>query len=441
MLTEFNSFIKDNNLVPDGTRLLLAVSGGIDSMVMAHLFQRLPHKFGIAHCNFGLRGKDSDEDHDLVQSFCTSNDIPFHSINFNTLEYAANKGISIQMAARDLRYEWFEEIRTRNGYNLIATAHNLNDHIETILINLTRGCGIAGLSGIKIKSGNIIRPLLFATREKISGFSKAEAVKYREDKSNAETKYVRNKIRHLVIPVLKQINPSLELTLLEESGRFSDTIGIVNAHIDVIRKRVSVQSGDVIKFYQPDLLEYLQNKTIIYELFREYGLRGTSTGDLINIIEGRTGGGIITETHRIMRNRNEIVVSPLPDSDDQEIIFYNLNELQSHPLFNVKIMPVDSDFVIQKEPATGSFDASKVDFPLKLRRWKPGDRFYPLGMNNQKKLSDYFIDRKYSIPEKENTLILECDNNILWILGDKIDNRFKITTDTVTALVITLRSC
>lgn len=440
MLPELLSFIKDNNLIPSGTRLLLAVSGGMDSMVMAHIFHRLPYETGIAHCNFNLRGKDSDDDQELVRSFCKSNDIPFHSVSFNTLEYAGKNGISIQMAARDLRYEWFEEIRSHNGYNLVATAHNLNDHIETILINLTRGSGITGLSGIKIKSGNIIRPLLFATREKISEYCRKESVVYREDKSNAETKYVRNKIRHLVIPVLKQINPSLEQTLMEESERFSDSAGIVNEHIDIIRRRLCFQSGDYIIFNQPGLAEYLRNKTVIYELFRVYGLKGSSTGDLINIIEGRTGSGILTDSHRIIRNRNEIIVSPLSRPADAEIIFYDFNELQSYPEFSVSIFSVDNSFVIPKEPATGCFDASKINFPLKLRRWKPGDRFYPLGMNNPKKLSDYFIDKKYSIPEKENKRVLECDNNIIWILGDKIDNRFKITSDTITAFVITVKN-
>jgi tRNA(Ile)-lysidine synthase len=240
MFEEFISYIRKNNLFKSQDRLLLAVSGGIDSMVMSHLFIKLGTNIGIAHCNFCLRNKESDMDEDLVRDFASENKIPFYSIRFKTKEHARKKGISVQMAARELRFEWFEKVRIENNFDFVVVAHNLDDKIETMLINLTRGTGLTGLTGMKPLSNRIIRPLLFATRKKIEEYCSDNHITFREDKSNAETRYTRNKIRHLIIPVLKEINPSVKETLNETAERLSGIDEILSGYIDDIRLKISI---------------------------------------------------------------------------------------------------------------------------------------------------------------------------------------------------------
>ena len=236
MVSEFKKFISENNLIKPGDKILLAVSGGIDSMVMTHLFQSLDYKIGIAHCNFSLRGRESDKDQEMVSLYASEHNIPFYSTRFETKAFAKKNKLSVQMAARDLRYKWFEEIRTKHGYDSIAVAHNLNDNIETLLINLTRGTGLTGMTGMRPVSNRIIRPLLFATRQEIMSFQIRHKIAFREDKSNADTKYTRNKIRHLIIPVLKEINPSIETTLNETAERFTGINEIVSNYISGLRE-------------------------------------------------------------------------------------------------------------------------------------------------------------------------------------------------------------
>ena len=441
MLSQLHEFIAEKQLIKHGDRILLAVSGGIDSMVMAHLFMHLPYETGIAHCNFTLRGEESDGDEKLVQQFSEENNIPFHLVRFQTKEHAKKNGLSVQMAARELRYSWFENIRKENGYDSIAVAHNLNDNIETLIINLIRGTGPAGLSGMRPVSGRIIRPLLFATRESISGYCVRHGIRYREDRSNADTKYTRNKIRHLVIPVLKEINPSIETTLAEEAERFAGINEIMKEYISRLNNEVSVKNDDLTVFGIRRLKDYLHNKTILFELFRPFGIGSQQIDDLLKVINGRTGGLLFTGTHRIIRNREEIIVSAEKNISDNQVIINGIEELKDLPGFRSaeKIVP-DENFVISADPSAACLDLEKLVFPLTLRKWHAGDHFFPLGMNHSRKLSDYFIDKKYSIPVKENKRILESDSKIVWIVGDRIDNRFKITGETREALVIRLDS-
>lgn len=303
MHDEFLNYIEEYNLIRDDDQVLLAVSGGIDSMVMADLFINSGIRLGIAHCNFCLRGKEADKDEDLVKRLAALHNIPFFSVRFDTTGYAAEKGISIQMAARELRYAWFEETRKKNGYDSIAVAHNLNDNIETLLINLTRGTGIAGLTGMKNSANHIIRPLIFASRESINKYCLKHKVKFREDRSNAETKYTRNKIRHLVIPVLKEINPSIEETLNETAARLDATNDIVNYFTHKLRKSLLKKKEDNLVVNIRGLKQYLENSTIIYELFKPYGIKGSMVRDLDRIIKGETGGQLFTGTHRFLKKQ------------------------------------------------------------------------------------------------------------------------------------------
>ncbi len=437
MIAEFKEFIAENHLIKQEDRILLAVSGGIDSMVMAYLFLGQQYETGIAHCNFSLRGTESDKDEELVRNFAVAHNLPFFATRFATKAFASKNKLSIQMAARDLRYAWFEEIRSTNGYDQIAVAHNLNDNIETLLINLTRGTGLAGMSGMKPVSNRIIRPLLFASRNDIITFQKEKGIKFREDKSNADSKYTRNKIRHLVIPVLKEINPSIETTLNETAERFSGFNEIVLEYISGLSKKISEEKEQFILFNINKLKKILKNRAVIYELFKPFGITNALVTDLLKIIEGKTGGQVTTSTHRIIKNRKELIISEKTAAPETEYIVNNEKQFKGFPgISSVKEIMITEAYKIPSDPGTACIDIQKVTFPMIIRKWKAGDQFYPLGMNQRKKLSDYFIDKKYSLFDKENIFILESDGKIVWIIGDRIDNRFKITRSTKKGLLI-----
>jgi tRNA(Ile)-lysidine synthase len=440
MFEEFLKYIGKNNLFKKQDRLLLAVSGGIDSMVMSHLFIKLGSSIGIAHCNFCLRNKESDLDEDLVKEFASENKIPFYSIRFKTKDYARKKGISVQMAARELRFEWFEKIRIENNYDFIVVGHNLDDKIETMLINLTRGTGLTGLTGIKPLNNRIIRPLLFATRRNIEEYCSDNHITFREDKSNAETMYARNKIRHLVIPVLMEVNPSFKETLNETADRLSGIDEILSGYIDEIRLQVSVKKGSATLFNIEKLKAYLNNKALIFELFSPYGISGSATGDLLRLMTGRTGKQLFSKTHSLLRNRNELIVSPLAVGSREYYLINDVEDFLAVPgIKSAGIKNAGSDYIIPREKSIAGIDSDKLKFPLIIRRSEAGDFFYPLGMNHKKKLSDYFIDGKYSLVKKENTLILESEGKIVWIIGERLDDRFKVTESTTEVLTIELR--
>ena len=437
MLNEFKKFISENNLVKPGEKILLAVSGGIDSMVMTHLFLQLDNEIGIAHCNFTLRARESDKDEEIVRKYAADHNIPFYSSRFETKAFAKKNGLSVQMAARELRYTWFEEIRKENNFDSIAIAHNLNDNIETLLINLTRGTGITGLTGIRLSHNRIIRPVLFASRQAIVEYCKENNIIFREDKSNAETKYIRNKIRHLVIPVLKEINPSIETTLNETTERLSEINEIVSEYIKDAWNRVSDLKGNDTIFNISQLKNFLHNKTIIYELFRPYGISGFLLKDLYNIIEGRTGGQLFTPTHRIIKNRKELVVSPLKTEKEVNYKITDIAGFRKVPeIKTARFINIDKDYAIPTDSRIACLDVQKIAFPLIIRNWRAGEYFYPLGMKKKKKLSNYFVDKKYSIPEKEKALVIESAGEIAWIIGERIDERFRITENTKRILIL-----
>jgi tRNA(Ile)-lysidine synthase len=435
MLARVHSFITRHNMAGTGDRILLAVSGGIDSMVMSFLFLHMPFERGIAHCNFALRGVESDLDEELVRKFASENGVPFFSIKFDTRKYARDNGISTQMAARDLRYTWFEQIREANGYDAVAIAHNLNDNAETILVNMARGTGPAGLSGMKPKTGKIIRPMLFASREQISAYADEHRIEYREDRSNSDVKYTRNKIRHKLLPLLKEINPSIIDTLTETALRFSEMNEILNVYISGVKGEVMRRDEMNFLFDLAKLRTYSENRTILFGLFREFSLDNSMLGDLQNIINGRTGSYINTGTHRIFRDREELIVAGMPP-DPSPTTVATVDEFNAIDGITAEIRNVADGFTIPRDNKIAALDLDRIEFPVTVRRWQAGDYFYPLGMQDRKKLSDYFIDRKYSVPEKEKKMIVESAGEIVCIIGDRIDNRYKITSETKRALLI-----
>lgn len=435
---EFVDYAGVKSLFNSDTRILLAVSGGIDSMVMTHLFLRLGQEIAVAHCNFSLRGEESDRDEELVKEFCTINKLPFFRVRFQTMEYASKKSVSIQMAARELRYGWFEKIRNGHDYDLIATAHNLNDNVETLLINLTRGTGLTGLSAMKPVSGTIIRPLLFATRDRIAAYCCDNRIDYREDSSNSLTKYTRNKIRHLVMPVLREINPSADVTISRVAGKLAALDEILQNHISGLRKEISENSEGNIIFSIAGLKSLKGSSSMIYELFLPYGITEDNSVSLHRLLDSTPGKQIFTKTHRILRDRDKIIVTPSEDQDlTLRIELDSPDELGRAPgIASAEIIIAGPDSKIPRTPDVACIDLEKITFPLIIRRWQKGDYFYPLGMQNRKKLSDYFTDRKYSGIKKEKAAILESDGKIVWIIGERLDDRYKVSQNTVRILVI-----
>ncbi|MCU0460622.1 MAG: tRNA lysidine(34) synthetase TilS [Bacteroidales bacterium] len=433
----FLKYIEENGLIRESDRILAAVSGGIDSMVMADLLLKSGYLSGVAHCNFGLRGKESDGDEEMVRKYASKHSIPFFSIRFNTKEYARKKGISIEMAARELRYDWFDKIRTKYCYDRIAVAHNLNDNIETLLLNLIRGTGIAGLSGMKPSAGFIIRPLLFATRLSIHEYCIENEIIYREDSTNTDTRFTRNKIRHKVLPAMKEINPSIESTLNETAERLGGVNDIISVFIAEARGLLFRERDRNIIVNIRMLEPYRNNKAVMFELFRPFGMTGSLLKDFQKVISGRTGGQLFTGTHRLLKNRNEIVITQNPTEDDRTFTIASVAGLKRSPLIeSLKAVSIKKEFKINPDPEMAYLDRQKIVFPVIIRKWRSGDFFYPFGMNQKKKLSDYFIDKKLSRLQKEEIYIMESDGKIVWIIGERIDNRFRITKTTKKILLI-----
>ena len=431
MLNEFLANIKKNGLAGKDDRILLAVSGGIDSMVMTDLFIKSGFNTGIAHCNFCLRGKESDGDEKLVRKLAEKNNLPFYSIRFKTLKYASQKGISVQMAARELRYEWFEKIRSAEGYDYIAVAHNKNDNAETLLLNLARGTGIAGLTGIKSKSAYIIRPLMFARRDTIAEYCESNGIRFREDRSNAGTKYSRNKIRHKVLPVLEKINPSVIDTLDETASRMGETNDIVNYFTDNLRKYLIKKSKDQNVISLRQLAPYLGNSTLVYELFKPFSLTGQMVNDFRNVARGKTGAQVFSVTHRFLKDRDKIIITVTGSPEEVSYTSYSMEELKELPFVkSAGVYRAGKGFEIPREKGVACLDLDKIIFPVISRKWVPGDSFIPFGMKKRKKISDFLIDARLSRIEKEKILVMESAGRIMWIVGERIDDRFRISGDT-----------
>jgi tRNA(Ile)-lysidine synthase len=433
MLKQFKSYIEEHQLFSEDNNILLAVSGGIDSVVMTHLFKLAGYKFGIAHCNFMLRGTESDIDEDFCRQLGKKLDVPFLSISFNTRMVAKERGISTQMAARDLRYEWFDEVCIIQGYDYVAAAHHLNDSIETFLFNFSKGCGIRGLHGIPVKNGDRIRPLLFATREEIERWAVDYKIQYREDASNAEKKYARNRIRHDVIPALKSINPSFEISAAKTIHRLLETEQLFDFAIEHFKSLFIKQSGDSAKIDLDGLVKAPGSKTLLFEIIKEFGFNADQV-DLV--ISSNTSSGAIfySNTHQMLLNRGNLEIIPEPEEEKEEVYFIVKGDhrvtLENGILqFDYKEGRPDT---FSTDPNFAYMDTEKLKFPLRLRNWKHGDSFQPLGMKGEsKKIKDFFTDSKLSIFDKKKVLILEnTDGEVIWIIGHRADERFKITENT-----------
>lgn len=442
MLDFFLAFIRKNNLLQKNDRVLVAVSGGVDSVVLCELLHKAGFEIGIAHCNFTLRGTESDGDEAFVQQLAAHYQCPFYTIRFDTQALATQMQVSIQMAARQLRYDWLDDIRQADDYKFLATAHHQNDIAETMLYNLTKGTGIAGLHGILAKKQKLIRPLLFVNKQQIEEFALNNNLAYRHDSSNDQTKYARNKIRHLVMPVLKEINPSLEQTFYENAQRLADAETIYRQGIATYKKQLLKTDRHEARIAIAQLRELPALPTILYELLQDYGFGNDRIGDIIRALDADSGKVFRSATHQLVKDRKHLIISAL---ENNEASVYLINPTDTEivtPNFtlNIQHLSIDETFVLPNKPHIACLDTANLAYPLCLRRWTEGDYFYPLGMNNKKKkVSRYLIDQKLNRNEKDRTWLLSNNNDrTLWVVGHRLDERFKVTSKTKNVLLVTL---
>ena len=440
MLNKFIHYIDSQNLVGSNDKILLTVSGGMDSVSMAHLFYKAGYAFDIAHCNFKLRGKESDDDFAFVQKLAKKYRSKFYCKDFDTKEFAQQSKISIQMAARELRYQWFEELAIKHNYSCIAVAHNCDDYVETILINLIRGTGLKGLTGIKPRQRKIIRPLLFATRLEINEYIKKEKLTYREDSSNSDTKYHRNLIRKKILPLIGQINPSFTETLIGESEIFQSAYTIYQKEIEKMRKAISLPAENKIVFSIPKIQSLRLSAPVIYDLISPYGFNYTDSKNVLEILNAESGRKFFSDSHILLKDRKTLIIEEIRDTLANKIfsIDRNLHTLSTPVKLTLKKHKNNSEYQIPIESGIASVDYDKLVFPLYLRHWEKGDFFIPLGLKGKKKLSDFFIDRKVSLLDKKKIWLLFSENNIVWVVGYQLDDRYKVTSETKNILQLEL---
>lgn len=441
MLEKVREFIHKENLIPNNTKVIVGLSGGMDSMVLLDILILLGYSCTAAHCNFHLRGEESDRDENFVKKWCKSIDIPFTSINFDTKQYAVDRKISIEMAARELRYNWFETLRRHHQADFIAVAHHKDDSVETVLLNLIRGTGIKGLTGISPKNGYIVRPLLGISRSEIEKYISERDIPYVTDSTNNEDLYLRNALRLNVLPILEKLNPSVKDTIYRTSKNVTEAEKVYSDSIQkAIKKAFNDNKIDI------NVLKHTASpRSVLFELLTPYNFTPSTIEDIsesINSISGKIffserGSYSENKKYRLIKDRNFFLFEEVKEKceeDETYSIEEGIREINS-PI-NLKIKELRAPVEIKYNRHFLYVDAEKIKYPLKLRKWRTGDWFIPFGMRGRKKLSDYFTDRKFSLKDKDDAWILTSSEDIVWIVGERNDDRFRITEDTKKIIII-----
>jgi tRNA(Ile)-lysidine synthase len=434
MLNNFKAYINTKIHLSRNDTILLTVSGGADSVVMLDLFAQSGFKCGIAHCNFHLRGNDSDKDEALVKKLAEKYRFPYFKIDFDTKNYANRRGISVEMAARELRYEWFEKIRKENNYDYIATAHHADDVVETFFLNLLRGTGIRGLSGIKAVSGKIIRPLLFTGRDEIIDYIKSHHLSHREDATNNDTKFKRNKLRKDIIPQFGDINQAYKANILKTIAFLEDTNSVLQAKIKEISNHIVQKQNHKTLFDIEKILDLDKPSFYLFELLYPYGYNAAQVDDIVQALNGSSGKIFYSADYQIVKDRNFLILAPIDKNTGSQTVYLTENikkiKLGENQLLKISFFKNSTDFKLPKDNKIAVLDKNKLKFPLIIRKWQRGDYFYPLGMKQKKKLSDFFIDMKLSYFDKQQVHVLLSGDDIVWIIAYRIDNRYKLTAET-----------
>ena len=440
MIDQFLQFLTKNCKAGKDQKFLIAVSGGLDSMVLCNLFLKSKLSFAIAHCNFQLRGKASEGDEKFVTDYASKNKIPFFIERFATKNYAKQHRLSTQIAARNLRYDWFEKVRLMNGFDYIVTAHHQTDSLETILINLVRGTGLAGLHGILAKQKQIIRPLLFASRTEIEIYARKHKIKWREDDSNSDDDYLRNRLLHHVLPVLKSLNPSVEKTFAENAGRFLDDELLLDYFVEELSIKLIEKEGIEIKIKIHELIKLPFIKTILFHLIKPYGFKNEHALVVTSLLQKQSGKRVLSKTHQLIRSSDFLSISPLSKTINETVIIKKTDKKVAYAdfVFEIKKISASQVDIKKQSPDLAYVDFELLNFPMEIRSRKDGDWFQPFGMKGKKKLSDFFTDLKLTETEKNNCPLVVSGNKIVWVAGYRIDEKFKITAQTKNILQLTL---
>ncbi len=433
MIQQFTQYLQSECKIDSEQKVLVALSGGADSVVLLHLFKESGIQVQAAHCNFNLRAVESDEDEAFVQELCEKWEIPLFVKHFDTVGYSEEKGISIEMAARELRYNWFRELLEKERLDYIATGHHKDDNIETFFLNLARGTGIKGLSGIKPAYGQVIRPLLCFSRKEIESYCQTNNLAFRIDSSNLESIYLRNKVRNQIIPLFQELNPSFNETMKQNMDHLQQVNQFFQASVDKIRKEMVVEQDDQLLLSLRHINEFLDKELILFELLQPYGFNGSVVKEIIrNIEDDVSGKQYYSSQYRLIKDRFNLIIVPIKKEDETLTYYIEAGQALIETPIKIKIAEnIDaSAYVIDKDSLAAQFDYDLLSFPLTLRKWNNGDMFRPLGMNNFKKLSDFFIDSKFSLKDKEDCWLLLSGDDIIWVVGHRTDDRYKITKKT-----------
>ncbi len=441
LLERFEGYISYNKLATKQDKILLTVSGGVDSMVMLDLFVKGGYNVGIAHCNFQLRGAESDEDEVLVSDVAANLGVEIYNKRFDTAAEVDSTGDSMEMVARRQRYEWFEELSREHGYNHIAVAHHIDDSIETFFINIFRGTGLKGLTGITTQRGQIIRPMMFAQRKDILEYAVSKKIPFREDSSNKSTKYLRNKIRLGLIPRIKEINPKFSSLMRQNISRLINAQRFINGTIKKIGAEIMTCNDGIYSLNIEHIDPTLPREFVIYELLNSnFGFKGDVVDSLIASIQSDSSGRrFYSKEYVAYTNRGEILITKITENDLCEVIVEK--EMMRTYCGNSVLFYEHLDIGLLETLSTPAkvalIDADKLTYPLTIRRWREGDQFTPLGMSGRKKLSDFLIDEKVSQPEKDRQFVLVSDNKIVWVIGRRVSEKFKVDNDSENILRIT----
>lgn len=439
MLERFLKHIEENKLFPKNETVLLAVSGGSDSVVLTNLFLRSGLSYAIAHVNYNLRGEESKGDAAFVRTLAKEQNTEYYELDIDLKKDAKIQGQSVQMAARDVRYEWLEKIRSENNYFAIATAHHANDAVETFFLNLTAGCGIKGLHGIPVKRGNIVRPLLCFTKNELSDYLETEKLTFREDSSNVSNYYMRNFIRNKIVPLFDELNPQFIPVMQSNIQRIKEAEELYNISVTKYLNEIMKIKNDLIEIDIEKLSNLSFKNTILYEGIKDYGFTSNQTEDILRSMEG-SGKQFFSKSHQLVVDRSKLLIRIKTDemvtddtiTIDKETKMINLPS--AYIRFNVERRP-------ELIPNSGNvfyIDLDRLQFPLTLRKWRHGDYFYPLGMKGKKKLKEFFIDNKFSLFDKEDIWLITSGDEIALIVGHRLDDRYKITENTTQCLRVTI---
>ena len=408
-------------------KLILALSGGIDSMVLADMLLKANAVFVVAHCNFHLRGEESDGDERFVREYADNNGLTLYVKHFDTTGYAKEHKLSIEMAARELRYAWFEELRQQLGYDYIAVAHHADDQLETFFINLLRGAGIKGLKGMQPVNGHVIRPLLDISREEIHQYALENGLTWREDHTNAETQFLRNKIRHELLPVIDGISKEGRTSILKSIRHLASENALYRELLQEKLFQIVKQDGETQQYQYDNFPLSTLHSPLLFEWLRDYGFNTDQVQFIYEALSGQLGKSFFSPTHRVTIERDGLELTPI----------YNNNNISIE--LSYQTIDKDDRFVIDQSPKVAQLDYDKLTFPLQLRPWQTGDRFHPLGMKGSKLLSDFFVDQKMTTRQKEECQVLTtADGQIVWVVGRRIDDRFKVSENTKTIFLVRL---